>query len=186
MTLPCLICLFLTLCMSDTVPFFYFFKQTWFKPTPTFTCCSLSRGLYSWQSLYSLIVLSAHGLCWYLKWYPLVCLVTCCCLPSRGLCEPMHFRAQLLQCIVPFPYYVLNGHPLNKELGRCNSFNIESLLMITDAWVTQLVKCLTRSSAQVMVSGSWNQALSQALCSAWRLLEILFLPLPLHVPSLNK
>ena len=48
-------------------------------------------------------------------------------------------------------------------------------------WVAQSVKCLP--SAQVMISGSWDQALHQAPCSAGSLL--LLLPLPLLVLSLS-
>ena len=48
-----------------------------------------------------------------------------------------------------------------------------------DAWVAQSVKCLPL--AQIMILGSWDQALNPASCSVENLLLPLLLLLPLFV-----
>jgi len=67
--------------------------------------------------------------------------------------------------------WILSKGPVkNKGYPRC-------------AWVAQLVECLT--FAQVMISGSWDPALSWAPCSAGSLLlSLLFLPL-IHTLSFS-
>ena len=69
------------------------------------------------------------------------------------------------------PFFVGSGFSTirNKFLGM----SVFKKCRLRSAWVSQSVKCL--SSAQVMVSGSWDQALCLIPSSARKL----FLPLPL-------
>ena len=68
-----------------------------------------------------------------------------------------------------WPSDVFITNPVKKTVG-------------TPGWHSQLsIKLLI--SAQVMISGSWDQDLCWTLCWVWSLLGILSLPLPLPLPS---
>ena len=89
--------------------------------------------------------------------------------------------------------FFLSSRTMDFNILRCSSlpefWELNFLhLCKTDnsggAWVAQSVKHLP--SLQVMISGSWNQALCQAPCSAGSLLLPLMLPLLVQLHALIK
>ena len=86
-------------------------------------------------------------------------------------------------------YYAKRNKPIReRQLSYRRSptqFSLKFVILLVintwsmGAWVAQWVKPLP--SAQVMISGSWDQGPHRALCSAGSLLPSLSLCLPLHL-----